>query len=773
MSRQPRVSVPRSLQSGREYGADPSSFETTLRLLVDSKYRRRPSQDNPLWRLVNDELPLAECRAFYVRERASLGVFNRVLLARLLSVAPSAEVRRELMPVISVEFGLAVESAHPRMYDRFLRALGVGSGELRASPNPIDPAHPCREEIEALGRMSWCELLARLLVGETQGPVVFPPIVAALKRNYGLSDADLTYFSIHATHDKKDAEILFGLLGQEAKTEADREAVLAALEDAFSSGRYARTACLLEAEPQYTFEEAAKSAAGARASSDRPRKRGEATLVFDRTVRAALDEAVDHETVSGRELGAELGSGLTLTRAAGRAELGRFWRALGQLATKWEYVTAPRLLEACPDLNVRVGAWQTVQSTLGAHAVGQSVSELVAWLADDLERHGLSEGATGPLQPPLSSEPPVRDYAQFVCEQVVAPAAVYFERAESASRAIDRAGAAGSDERGPRLDQLLRHLRAIRSLGVELLARYSQRQEHRETVAMLRKAMRTQGVVLASSTLQTLAGGSLSGGRGEPEAEKTVLGALEFEQELRRCCDAAYHRKSDPGNPMLALTRGKLSREAALTFWGERWNRILVLNQVLLPALLRKCPDLVSRAMLWRSISVEYGEGEYERSHPALYLRFLKALGVAREPLTCMDAVEGGSALGLTASVQHASWLELLGGFLARETVGPKVFGTIRRELQRQFDLSAEDVDWFTVHEGQDLQDADDMFALARRFGGTAAAQETLRSAVLSWFDANREYCCALSPTYEVNYAAKAAGPVGASSLHSGAEGRT
>jgi len=218
-----------------------------------------------------------------------------------------------------------------------------------------------------------------------------------------------------------------------------------------------------------------------------------------------------------------------------------------------------------------------------------------------------------------------------------------------------------------------------------------------------------------------------------------------FESELRRLCDVAYLRPSAQDNPMLELVEGRLPIAEARRFWVGRWNRVLVLNQHILPALLRTCPDLESRANLWRSISVEYGEGKYERSHPVLYTRFLKALGLA-DPYYPSALPEDAETRRLVLAVETASWLDLLGAFLARETVGPKVFGTIARAVRASYGLTDADVEWFTVHAVGDLDDANDIFDLARRFGVSAEARDRIREAMLAWFDGNSEYCCALGP---------------------------
>jgi pyrroloquinoline quinone (PQQ) biosynthesis protein C len=244
-----RKPMRRLVESEMVEARDP--FELEMRRLVDSKYMRPAKPDNPIRKLINGELSLQEVKAFYLGLLDSLDVFNRVLISRLLETAPNPEVRSEVLPVLAVEFGPPVESAHPTIFWNFLKAIGSTAEEIR--PHPDLENGPCREEVALIRNMSWCELLARILVGETQGPVVFPLIANALKRHYGLKDRDVFYFTLHAAHDKRDTEILFRLLVREARTAADRKAVIDTIERTFDQGRYKFTGCRLEESPRYSY----------------------------------------------------------------------------------------------------------------------------------------------------------------------------------------------------------------------------------------------------------------------------------------------------------------------------------------------------------------------------------------------------------------------------------------------------------------------------------------------------------------------------------------
>ena len=723
-----------------------TSFERALREQIDAKYQREPTESNPLWRLVNDRLPIEECRAFYLGLRDSLAVFNRVLLGRLLEECPSAEARSELLPVIAVEFGPPLDAAHPEIFNRFLRSLGVPEAEVRESADLLEPTSACRAELEEIRSLSWCSLLARLLVGESQGPVVFPAIHEALRRNYGLTVGDTFYFAIHATHDKKDTEVILRLLSNEVKTKAQEDEVFAVINRTFDAGRYAMTGCRLEAVPRYRYVDySSTSGASRRAEStvppvmSSPKTPVKLSKTPSESIPARLRDDLDRErerlrrALSPWREGSERGA--HAHPAVLHDILSRVWNAVHA----WEFAVGPHLLQRCDDLEMRVHLWQAMHASYGMRGSDPAASVLFTELltgvneSGPMQDHGLRIAAEAPEQLPLGERGFGELIVQMVADQLVAaesfsiirrmlsdapfrvsaPALRYFERAERDAAAV--------------LDA---------ELGIALVARYADAAGQEVFADRVRRAVQASPwlrLVDAEASSHEQKGGSPR----EPH---------DFERELRCLCDDVYVQPGAAENPMLRLIEGRLDITEAQRFWAGRWTRILVLSQHLLPALLRACPDLESRNDLWRSVSVEYGEGDHARSHPMLYARFLKALGLSEDAFPAqLDALKDAEARRLVAAVENASWLELLGGFLARETVGPKVFGSIADALRRSYGLSEQDVEWFTVHSVQDQDDADDVFELARRFGTTAEAQAAIRTALLRWFEGNPEYCCALA----------------------------
>ncbi|MCG8424401.1 MAG: iron-containing redox enzyme family protein [Proteobacteria bacterium] len=224
----------------------------------------------------------------------------------------------------------------------------------------------------------------------------------------------------------------------------------------------------------------------------------------------------------------------------------------------------------------------------------------------------------------------------------------------------------------------------------------------------------------------------------------SALSVDEFEKHLRSLCDRAYERPSSPDNPVMKLMQGELSIEEARQFWGGRWNRVLLLSQYVLPNLIRRCPHHDMRVELWPSVSVEYGGGDLAQSHPVLYRDFLTAIGIPEAECSFTLPADDPAIAREIDRLDGYDWLELLGRFLGRETVGPKVFPMIEEALAKAFGLDEHALAWFRVHGIQDQEDADDVFKVVRRYAITAEAQAKIEQAVQSWFDDSPEYCCAV-----------------------------
>lgn len=208
-----------------------------------------------------------------------------------------------------------------------------------------------------------------------------------------------------------------------------------------------------------------------------------------------------------------------------------------------------------------------------------------------------------------------------------------------------------------------------------------------------------------------------------------------FELEIRKLADEHFDRTPPEGHIMQRMIDGTLPIEEARELYGSMWPSFLVFNRVLLPRLLEKAPDLASRVALLPVISQEYGNANYEQTHPVLFRRFLVALGVPEEKLSWeIDLVNPNPARDEAEWIRGFSWCEILGRILVGEAIGPVAFGAVARALQKNYGLSEESVRWFPIHYTVDKRDTEIIFDVVRDTILTDADREAFMKIVKASF---------------------------------------
>ena len=237
-------------------------------------------------------------------------------------------------------------------------------------------------------------------------------------------------------------------------------------------------------------------------------------------------------------------------------------------------------------------------------------------------------------------------------------------------------------------------------------------------------------------------------GSGRTRLESLAVPATpqEFERGLRAACDDAYERSLTLANPLTKLVDGTMTREDARRFWGPRWYGVLLLTQHILPGVLRRCPDFdVRRGAVAGDPRSSTAMATSEQAHLTHYRRFLAALDIPPDQCPNHLPRDRPDLEAAARAIDNQSWLELLGRLLGRETVGPKVFPIVEQLLGSRLGLSSEALTWFRAHVGQDEEDADVLFRIARRYGTTDDSQAAIMRALQGWFD-DSPYCYRLGP---------------------------
>jgi pyrroloquinoline quinone (PQQ) biosynthesis protein C len=225
----------------------------------------------------------------------------------------------------------------------------------------------------------------------------------------------------------------------------------------------------------------------------------------------------------------------------------------------------------------------------------------------------------------------------------------------------------------------------------------------------------------------------------------------ELEIDLRRLTDAMYERPPAPGSPISKLVEGRLTLPEARTFWGNRWHVGLAYNQIVLPRLLEKCPEVDARVQLFQVIAYEYGAADLSKSYLSMYRSFLLALGLREEDVPWECDVRRRDVIAHLEKFDSLDWIgHLVLGLLGIRSVGSRTYGIIAVKLREPpFSLGDDALAFFTRHAERDALDSDIVFEMVARYARTLEEQNAARDMLVAFSNTGRfsAYCCALAPS--------------------------
>ena len=194
-------------------------------------------------------------------------------------------------------------------------------------------------------------------------------------------------------------------------------------------------------------------------------------------------------------------------------------------------------------------------------------------------------------------------------------------------------------------------------------------------------------------------------------------------------------RRSFGGHPLWhRIAEGGIDAEGLRTFAVQFFLQVREFPRAV-SALHAKCPDPEERAMLAESVyEEETGRiSGADVSHPELFIRFGRALGLERAELVEGEALPTTSSLihWFELSTQQRSFIEGAAATnMAAEGQVPGAFGPFARALEKHYGLTKDDVSFWDLHEIADREHSDVGNHIVIRFATSDEWQEKVRSAV-------------------------------------------
>lgn len=190
----------------------------------DARQRNHPL----ISKLRNGELSRGQLREF-IKQLGIIPLYNHLYHGRLYVVCPDPEWR-EMMAEVCYEEGtgrlFAAGQPHWKLYVRLGAALGISREELYATEY-IPGALAWRAYYEYICGKTFLEgVSAHMLAGEARVPEAAKRMSEILRKNYGLSEHDVEFYTVHISADEEHSDIGRRLLDKFAKSDDDLALVI-------------------------------------------------------------------------------------------------------------------------------------------------------------------------------------------------------------------------------------------------------------------------------------------------------------------------------------------------------------------------------------------------------------------------------------------------------------------------------------------------------------------------------------------------------------------
>jgi pyrroloquinoline-quinone synthase len=151
-------------------------------------------------------------------------------LAATYSNCPYADARETIMENLTEEED--PRDPHVNILLGFAKACGISPEEIKAS-KPMPTTWGLKDWLTRIStHQPWIESAAGMHIGmESQMPTMAATIIPALREKYGMSEADIRFFTLHQQADQEHGGRIYELVAKYATTPEVREAVKQAVRE--------------------------------------------------------------------------------------------------------------------------------------------------------------------------------------------------------------------------------------------------------------------------------------------------------------------------------------------------------------------------------------------------------------------------------------------------------------------------------------------------------------------------------------------------------------
>jgi pyrroloquinoline-quinone synthase len=189
---------------------------------------------------------------------------------------------------------------------------------------------------------------------------------------------------------------------------------------------------------------------------------------------------------------------------------------------------------------------------------------------------------------------------------------------------------------------------------------------------------------------------------------------------------------------------------AAWQLWGyaSQHYRLVCSFTAYLEALSKRTPDQEIRRLVQEILEEEYMRPQqFERSHPALYRRFMRAVGFREREWDHVPALPATRAfVVMHLDMTLRSWRETLGAVgPGHEWAIPRMFLQLVQGIERSVTLDPDALEYFRLHIDLDVKHGQMLEQCLVRWAGSEASRDEIRRGALRSLEARAAFWSTLA----------------------------